>query len=359
MADGIDNVIHRLPITNGEFGLNEANALIARAKACQNAQTNVPDKMRYRYIWFTLEQLIKYDPNHDFGVAKVEQKRAEAEQQQEERAARDAAEQKGRQRATTEAVAIKDEIDGLSRTNELVAIYDKIASLRARVQQLPPDLRSDLLDALQIAVAPRDKKRTAILADLQHALLDIQKLPDDEEKLRRLGELDAKIRAVPGAAAQSLADALETIRDATRLNISQTTNAPDAAATADAERLKEITQQNQEKLRAAHDAAAANAEREDLIGKHLLSMIAIYAVAKRCADSNIVFSAADVDALKQRTTAYIDQNKLPKEQVDQMWTAGQAIAMAMVEHDCLQLGGDINSVFGPGVLPDIRPKSPF
>ncbi len=129
-------------------------------------------------------------PNDSFGINKVEQKRADAERQQRERAAKEAAEKQAGEQATAEAGVILGNIHQPSVPNDLVATYNEIATLSDRIRQLPPDIKSDLLDALQIAAMPIDKRRDEILSDLQRTLLEIQKLPDDEEKLRRLGELE-------------------------------------------------------------------------------------------------------------------------------------------------------------------------
>ena len=71
-------------------------------------------------------------------------------------------------------------------------------------------------------------RRTAALAELQHKLMDAQKLPDNDEKLRLLDQLADSVKAVPGSDANTLAGMIDTIRATTRTTISESANTPNA-----------------------------------------------------------------------------------------------------------------------------------
>ena len=54
------------------------------------------------------------------------------------------------------------EIGQLSAVGDLTATYEKIDNLRSRIQSLPSDIQSNLLDALQSAELPVDQMITKI-----------------------------------------------------------------------------------------------------------------------------------------------------------------------------------------------------
>jgi hypothetical protein len=86
VLDGILNILNKLPVTEGEFGLSEANTLVSRLKTCQNIDT--ANRSSYLMIWNDLKSIYEDRGEDEFGIHKVEQKRALAEQQQKEIAAK-------------------------------------------------------------------------------------------------------------------------------------------------------------------------------------------------------------------------------------------------------------------------------
>jgi hypothetical protein len=323
-------------------------------------------------VWSTFQTVMNDDR---VGLNKVEQKRAVAERQQKESAAKEVAEKQAREaekqareQAAAEAEVILERIHQLSVSNDLSATYNEITSLGDRISQLPPDIKSNLLDALQIAVLPIDERRKKLLSDLQHALLEIQALPDGEEKLRRLGALATSVNAVPGIDASTLAGAVETMRDATRARMSKSANAPNADSIAEGESLKAATEEERARQHAAEEAAAvAKAQRDkskasaDEAIQNLAAIIPIFSIAKVCAENHIVYDDNKIDILKERTRKYIESNNIPKEQVDRIWNITQEFlaTKSIRESDCVALGSNISAVFGANVFEGTGEKNPF
>ena len=72
-----------------------------------------------------------------------------------------------------EAKEVLDGIHQLLASKNRVSTYNEVATLNDRIGGLPSDLKSDLQDALQIAMVPIDKQRNAVLSKLQSKLLAI------------------------------------------------------------------------------------------------------------------------------------------------------------------------------------------
>jgi hypothetical protein len=356
--DGILNILNKLPVTKGEFGHPEANALTSRLKHCQGVVSDPDAKRSYIYARQAVLDFVKNSDGRDtLGVNKVDRQRADAEQRK----------QAG-ERAKTEAAVVMDEIQKLSASNDLSETYNEIASLQARIQQFPTDIKPGLLDALQIAILPIDKRRNGILADSRRALLEIQKLPDDEEKLHRLSEVATTVKTVPGSEADTLAGAVETMRAATRLKINESANAPDAATIAETDKLKAATEEERAKQGASEEAAkVASAERDKLKAstaeatQRIAIMVSIFSIAKVCAENNFVYDDNKVGIIKQHIVEAISVAKIPKEQVDSIWTAvqGQLATTPIRESDCAALGSNISAIFGSNVFNGTLEKNPF
>ena len=229
----------------------------------------------------------------------------------------------------------------------------RLPHLGISYRQLPPDISADLQDALQIAVVPIDKQRNAVLSDLQQTLLEVQKLPDNEEKLRRLGELATNVRhysETKGPEAVALAGAVEQLRNSTRVKVSEAANALDATTVAESDKLKAVVADEAAaeqkaaddaatKQKAADEATAAQQhavdeakrqfeEQQKLIqqerdklqasadgaNQRVTEMMGIYSVVKVSAENNIVYDGGKVDAIKKYIVNYIDLNKISKDQ---------------------------------------------
>jgi hypothetical protein len=231
-------------------------------------------------------------------------------------------------------------------SNDFSLTYDEITALGDRIRRLPPDIKSNLLDALQIAVLPIYEQRKKILSDLERALVEIQTLPDDQEKVRRLGALATAIKAVPGSDADTLAAAVETMSDATRAKMSESANAQHAAEEAAA-----VAKAQRDKSKASADEAIQN----------LAVTISIFSIAKVCADNHIIYDNSKTDVLKERIIKYIESNNIPKEQVDRTWNVVQEqLAITPIrESDCVALGSNISAVFGANVFEGTVEKNPF
>jgi hypothetical protein len=366
-ADGIVNILNRIPLTAGEFGQPEANALVARLKQCQGTARDADSSRDFVYALNAIPALINGSDDY-LGTKKVDQRRADAERQRIERSAAEAAERQAREQAKEEARLVRSDIATLATLTDLSAAYREIESVRGRIQQLPADLRSDLLDALQVAVMPIDRHRSDALADLQHALLEIEKLPDGEDKLRRLGEIMPKIKAIPGPKADELAGDVETIRDATRLKMNESANATGAGTAAEGDDLKAAVEEQRSKVRAAEEAAAARqSEREQAAAdakaseEQLLVLVSVYSVARVCAANNIIYDDAKIDILKRRITGFIQERGIQRSDVDRIWKAAQeGTSTATVrENDCTALGSYITRTFGQNVFDETLEKNPF
>jgi hypothetical protein len=376
ILEGYLNIINSLWPSPGDFGLPEAAVLELRLKVCaeKNVKSDYTQKTNYMGLWLNFQQVMRN--KHDyFGANKVEQKRADAkrqradaEREQRERSAREATEKQANEQTRVQAGVMLDQIHGLSESGDLRATYNEIATLSDRIKQLPPDVKSDLQDALQIAAAPIDRRRNAIFADLQRMLLEIRNLPDNEEKLHRLGELAKSVQAVPESEAATLAGVIETTRDATRVKINESANAPDAATLAETDKLKVATEDERAKQRASDDAASvARAEADKLKARaveatqRVAIMVGLFSVAKVCAEDNLIYDDRKVDIIKSRILEFINANKIPKDQVDNIWRAvqGQLATTPIKDSDCAALGSDIVAVFGGNVFDGISEKSPF
>jgi hypothetical protein len=216
-----------LPISDKDFGRAEATALMLRFKKCRGQATTSDARSDLLYGESSFRAILK-DSNDRLGIQKVESQRAEAESQKRAIAAKAAVDKQQREQADAEAAALSAEIRQIDASNDLKSTYDTISSLREKISSLPADIRGKLLDELQIASTPVDMRRTAALAELQHKLMDAQKLPDNDEKLRLLDQLADSVKAVPGSDANTLAGMIDTIRATTRTTISESANTPNA-----------------------------------------------------------------------------------------------------------------------------------
>jgi hypothetical protein len=367
-ADVMHLFLNKLPVPQGEFGVAEANALISRLNTCRLAQNIAENRDDFNEAWSTIIGLSRDRYADSLGIYKVEQNRADVRRQQDERARKEAAEKEARTRATAEAEAILEDIRQLSTSSDLNATYKQIATLQDRIKQLPPDIQSNVLDALQVAVKPIYKQKNEVLSELQRTLLEVQGLPDNEDKLHRLSGLTTNVRAVPEPDANTLAEAVEATRSATRTRMSEAANASDAATLADKERLEATIEEERARERVAQEvAAAAKAERDRLKAhaaeavQNLGAMMAIYSVANVCAKNQLIYDDHKLDALKEYTRKYIQANGIPREQVDNAWTLVQQgfATTAVTKSDCTALGNNINAVFGSDVFNGVVEKNPF
>ena len=306
--------------------------------------------------------------NDQFGIQKVERRRAEAESQERAIAAKAAVDKQQKEQANAEAAALSAEIRQIDASNDLKSTYDTISSLREKISSLPADIRDKLLDELQIASSPVDMRRTALLAELQHKLMDAQKLPDNDEKLRVLDELADSVKAVPGSDANALAGMIDTIRATTRTTIGESANTPNAATIAERDQLNALADKDRAQQQAAKDAADALKAQQDKLRadarqatENLGTMLAIFSVAEVCAQSNMIFDDKKIDALKSSIKQYIEKYQIDRGAIDQTWKAvQQGMATTPVrESDCAGLGGNISAVFGPNVFQGTIEKNPF
>jgi chromosome segregation ATPase len=377
-----------IPITTTDFGSLEMNALVRRFGECRSQSIGVGSDV-WGHTGGPSYSLIKAETwlagilnaahknvSDPLGINKVDEKRADAEREQQQKAAdaereqqQKVAEKQARAEAEAAAAAgpLMKEIRQLSASGDLIETYDKIDSIRNRIQDLPSDIKSNLLDALQNAVLPIDKQRTVRLADLQHTLLEIQKLPDDEKKLSRLEDAATKVSAIRGHEAAILAEAIETMRDTARSEMSEAAKAPNAVI-AEGEQLKATVEKERAKIRDAQDAAeVARRENEKMrenaakVISQLHPMISVYSVAKVCADNSMIYDDAKVSVLKQQIRKYIEVNKISKEQTDQAWDGVQRYLATneVRSSDCDQLGATIVSIFGAHIFDPTMEKSPF
>ena len=199
-------------------------------------------------------------------------------------------------------------------------------------------------------------------------MLQINQLPDNEIKLRRLEEVAAKVQAVPGSEARTLAESIETMRDLARSGMSESAQTPNAQNMDEGQQLKDIVERGRANLKAAQDAAEAarvanEKRREDAakVNTQLHSMIGFYSKAQICADNNLVYNEAKVSALQQAIKKYIEINRISRDQTDQAWVEAQ-ISLAnpqIFDIDCDQLGWFILGTFGDHVFNLTIEKSPF
>ena len=265
--DGLINMINSLSLTKGEFGKPEMNALISHLKSCDEnftakwAKSGGTGRDGTEVPYHVLQG---WDGNDYFGVIGVENHRAQvasAKKAAEQRAAQIASDKQARDQAVAEAKEVLDGIHQLSASKDLVSTYNEVATLNDRIGGLPSDLKSDLQDALQIAMVPIDKQRNAVLSKLQSKLLAIQKLPDNEEKLHALSDLAqnvqlySQVKDAPEAA--TLTEMVENTRDATRAKVGESANALDATTTAESNKLKAAADDLAAKQKAAADDLAA------------------------------------------------------------------------------------------------------
>jgi hypothetical protein len=303
-----------------------------------------------------------------FGIKAVEKKRAEAERQKQEAAAKAAVEKQQNEQVAAQTADLLAKIHQLNASGDLKLTYETISSLRDEISSLPRDVGSKLLDELQIASAPVDRRRMAVLGDLQHKVMEGGKLPDSEDKLRLLDKLADEVKAVPGSDAGALAGMVDTMRTTTRTNLSDAANTPNAATIAERDQLKALADKEHAQQQAANEAAAALKAQQDKLRadaaqstENFGTMIAIFSVAKVCAQNNIIFDSTKVEALKNFIKQYINSHKIDGDQVNKMWTATRQGMMTtpVRESDCAGSGNNINAVFGPTVFGGNVEKNPF
>ena len=338
-----------------------------RFKTCMRQATSA-DARSDLFIGESVFEVALKETNDRFGIQKVERQRAEAESQKQAIAAKATVDKQQREQADAEAAALSAEIRQIDASNDLKSTYDTISSLRGKISSLPADIRGKLLDELQIASTPVDLRRAAALSELQHKLMDAQKLPANDEKLHLLDQLADSVKGVPGSDANALAGVIETMRTTTRTTISELVNTPNAATIAERDQLKALADKDRAQQQAAKDAADAlkaqqNKLRADAKAAtvNLGTMLAIFSVAKVCAKNNIIFDDKKVDALDGSIREYIEKYQIDRGAVDQMWKAvQQGMATTPVrESDCAGLGGNISAVFGPDVFQGTMEKNPF
>ena len=162
--DGLKYIQNGIGISKSDFGRPEASAMLNHVKDCTNNAHNPDIRRRFLYVIATLGSMFDARNGDLAGIEAVERSR-KAQELAATMAARDAELKTEKNTiAKTNATNISEEIKTLASDEELSVQYEKISRIRSEINNLPPDMRADLLDELQIAQVPIDKKIAESLA---------------------------------------------------------------------------------------------------------------------------------------------------------------------------------------------------
>jgi hypothetical protein len=256
--DGLKYIQNGIGISKSDFGRPEASAMLNRVKDCTNNAPNPDIRRRFLYVIATLGSMFDARNGDLAGIESVERSRKEQKLAAtlSERNAEIANEKLGV--AKNNAKNIAEDIARLSSYEDLIIQQEKLSTIRSEINNLPADMRDDLLDELQIAQVPIDKKIAESLANFRVKLVDIKKLNSNEEKLHALSALTKDVGKVPGTDAEVLKSTIDSMRSSIRAEMEV---ASKASSSAEEEKLQAI--QNDEKAKTEHQQEALRKIEDD------------------------------------------------------------------------------------------------
>lgn len=243
-ADGLRSLQSGFGILKSDFGRPEASAMFNRVKECTNNAPSPDIRRRFLYVVAGLGSMFDARNGDLAGIEAVEHSRKTKELAA-TTAARDAEISANNINiAKNNAKKINEEITLLSQDRDLITQYNSISEIKSEINKLPANMRADILDELQIARGPIDKKIGEVIASFRIRLIDIQNFNTNEEKLRALGALAKDVAKLPGNDAGVLTSTIDSMRSSIRAEMEV---ASKASSSVEIEKLQAI--QNEEKAK--------------------------------------------------------------------------------------------------------------